>query len=125
MLSIIKKVLPDAYELLLRRYHILNVISQEGPIGRRLLSEKVQFTERSIRSEVEILKEAHLISTTKAGMLLTAEGLDTLNQLRELLEEENYLLELDRKSTRLNSSHVAISYAVCCLKKKMVSSVEN
>src|SRR5690625_7026160 len=26
--------------------------------------------------------------------------------------------ELDRKSTRLNSSHVAISYAVICLKKK-------
>src|SRR5207253_3605685 len=28
------------------------------------------------------------------------------------------LLETDRKSTRLNSSHVAISYAVFCLKKK-------
>src|SRR5439155_20690218 len=27
----------------------------------------------------------------------------------------------DRKSTRLNSSHVAISYAVFCLKKKMRS----
>src|SRR5699024_10771953 len=27
--------------------------------------------------------------------------------------------ELDRKSTRLNSSHVSISYAVFCLKKKM------
>src|SRR5690625_6125522 len=27
-------------------------------------------------------------------------------------------LRLDRKSTRLNSSHVAISYAVFCLKKK-------
>src|SRR5690625_2509059 len=27
-------------------------------------------------------------------------------------------LEQDRKSTRLNSSHVAISYAVFCLKKK-------
>src|SRR5437870_6920682 len=27
-------------------------------------------------------------------------------------------LVLDRKSTRLNSSHVAISYAVFCLKKK-------
>src|SRR5438874_10418356 len=26
--------------------------------------------------------------------------------------------ELDRKSTRLNSSHVEISYAVFCLKKK-------
>src|SRR5690625_5117387 len=29
--------------------------------------------------------------------------------------------ERDRKSTRLNSSHVAISYAVFCLKKKTVS----
>src|SRR5690349_22395786 len=27
--------------------------------------------------------------------------------------------ELDRKSTRLNSSHVEISYAVFCLKKKI------
>src|SRR5690625_6718239 len=27
-------------------------------------------------------------------------------------------LGIDRKSTRLNSSHVAISYAVFCLKKK-------
>src|SRR5207302_9243435 len=29
-----------------------------------------------------------------------------------------FLLEGDRKSTRLNSSHVKISYAVFCLKKK-------
>src|SRR3989442_3410125 len=28
------------------------------------------------------------------------------------------LLQVDRKSTRLNSSHVRISYAVFCLKKK-------
>src|SRR5699024_12187095 len=28
--------------------------------------------------------------------------------------------ELDRKSTRLNSSHVSISYAVFCLKKKII-----
>src|SRR5690625_6469711 len=27
-------------------------------------------------------------------------------------------IKQDRKSTRLNSSHVAISYAVCCLKNK-------
>src|SRR6266498_5622189 len=32
--------------------------------------------------------------------------------------EEDALAELDRKSTRLNSSHVRISYAVFCLKKK-------
>src|SRR5690625_6444240 len=32
--------------------------------------------------------------------------------------EHRLLLLEDRKSTRLNSSHVAISYAVFCLKKK-------
>src|SRR6266508_6250895 len=30
---------------------------------------------------------------------------------------------LDRKSTRLNSSHVAISYAVFCLKKKKTNTI--
>src|SRR5690554_7639729 len=31
----------------------------------------------------------------------------------------------DRKSTRLNSSHVRISYAVFCLKKKKIQKSEN
>src|SRR5690606_41741632 len=34
---------------------------------------------------------------------------------------ERVLEEVDRKSTRLNSSHVKISYAVFCLKKKTQS----
>src|SRR5690554_7679262 len=33
-------------------------------------------------------------------------------------EEKAFLFMRDRKSTRLNSSHVRISYAVFCLKKK-------
>src|SRR5690606_28144294 len=33
-------------------------------------------------------------------------------------------LERDRKSTRLNSSHVKISYAVFCLKKKKKEQIE-
>src|SRR2546429_1541621 len=32
--------------------------------------------------------------------------------------DDGYLVVLDRKSTRLNSSHGYISYAVFCLKKK-------
>src|SRR5437899_9838697 len=32
--------------------------------------------------------------------------------------EENVFVAGDRKSTRLNSSHLGISYAVFCLKKK-------
>src|SRR5256885_9796336 len=34
------------------------------------------------------------------------------------------IMGIDRKSTRLNSSHLVISYAVFCLKKKNNSSLE-
>src|SRR5690606_1182388 len=39
-------------------------------------------------------------------------------ELNEIFAEGVHYLNSDRKSTRLNSSHVKISYAVFCLKKK-------
>src|SRR2546430_11305164 len=38
--------------------------------------------------------------------------------LRHVLDGKPGVLQQDRKSTRLNSSHSQISYAVFCLKKK-------
>src|SRR5207253_7851808 len=49
-------------------------------------------------------------------------GLDLDRAVRKCFEIPTNIQQLinkqDRKSTRLNSSHVAISYAVFCLKKK-------
>src|SRR3989442_8115022 len=51
-------------------------------------------------------------------------GIDDRALLRRFVDHEVAVLDelavgnLDRKSTRLNSSHVRISYAVFCLKKK-------
>src|SRR5690348_3350068 len=44
------------------------------------------------------------------GLAQALEGVDTVFNLASV--------HLDRKSTRLNSSHPSISYAVFCLKKK-------
>src|SRR5690625_6010871 len=56
------------------------------------------------------------------GAVAAAVGIQQLSEteVSEVQEADNrYFLRLeDRKSTRLNSSHVAISYAVFCLKKK-------
>src|SRR2546426_6219309 len=41
-----------------------------------------------------------------------------LNHQTYRLSRAGHTLRLDRKSTRLNSSHLVISYAVFCLKKK-------
>src|SRR5690625_6038073 len=46
---------------------------------------------------------------------------DSVNRVvdvAEKVEQAQQTANQDRKSTRLNSSHVAISYAVFCLKKK-------
>src|SRR5690349_24084123 len=45
-------------------------------------------------------------------------GFDLDQFYARLLEEHGTYVGPDRKSTRLNSSHVEISYAVFCLKKK-------
>src|SRR5699024_12411939 len=42
---------------------------------------------------------------------------------REHRSSKGFAGTQDRKSTRLNSSHVSISYAVFCLKKKIIESV--
>src|SRR5690349_22997713 len=61
---------------------------------------------------VEIEHCVQHLAQLRAGIVLDA--------LTALLDDDVALRQhdLDRKSTRLNSSHVEISYAVFCLKKK-------
>src|SRR5699024_9428495 len=44
--------------------------------------------------------------------------LEDANRITSSVKYEPLIMRTDRKSTRLNSSHVSISYAVFCLKKK-------
>src|SRR5690625_5369501 len=50
---------------------------------------------------------------------LTAYEVDASDEKQLATYMEKFDIIIDRKSTRLNFSHVAISYAVFCLKKKI------
>src|SRR5437868_9814174 len=52
----------------------------------------------------------------RAGLLRGREFL--MKDMYSFDVDEKAAMKTDRKSTRLNSSHVSISYAVFCLKKK-------
>src|SRR5699024_12569876 len=54
-----------------------------------------------------------------AARELSRPGTDDLSLGRELRHPLLDVIGPDRKSTRLNSSHVSISYAVFCLKKEI------
>src|SRR5256885_3966212 len=65
---------------------------------------------------------ARSISGSMAGMngtvTINLVKLSNGSYLYETTNQNDEAIELDRKSTRLNSSHLVISYAVFCLKKK-------
>src|SRR5256885_6876608 len=63
----------------------------------------------------DLLAEAHAARTLDATAHLFGR-----HQRAELFSQDDafFFLIADRKSTRLNSSHLVISYAVFCLKKK-------
>src|SRR2546426_2644416 len=52
-----------------------------------------------------------------------AQGRDYRARVGACREGEPQMAHKDRKSTRLNSSHLVISYAVFCLKKKKYDSL--
>src|SRR3712207_8289517 len=62
----------------------------------------------------------------RVAELITAYGRNTLRQMQDIASSLGYTVvagdtdSLDRKSTRLNSSHANISYAVFCLKKNKI-----
>src|SRR5256885_6551602 len=55
------------------------------------------------------------------GRDVEAAQADRAAEARCVVRAVSSLTPLDRKSTRLNSSHLVISYAVFCLKKKKIS----
>src|SRR2546421_8937943 len=79
----------------------------------QVLLHKIQANEELIKERYarEISEEKYLIHHDKMDPTLREYLLD-----RKLARPHKNLI--DRKSTRLNSSHDQISYAVFCLKKK-------
>src|SRR5699024_12708347 len=72
----------------------------------------------SVNPNIGSSSDAHTSSVGKC-LLAFSKDIDFEKVSKKPLKEytENTLSK-DRKSTRLNSSHVSISYAVFCLKKK-------
>src|SRR2546427_7555593 len=63
-------------------------------------------------------REKHILQFVSTQIAMAIERKRTEEQLLENERRYRLLFEADRKSTRLNSSHSQISYAVFCLKKK-------
>src|SRR6266508_3147038 len=92
--------------------------AESGDAG--LAAEADQVQPGNAREGARVLGE--LTGELEALGLRVGSALATFDRLHRHRDPGNLLVDeaqrADRKSTRLNSSHVAISYAVFCLKKK-------
>src|SRR2546421_9647419 len=70
----------------------------------------------SLHDALPISKNAEFISASRSSTSKSMAGYSETPLLKKLGIKSGF--HIDRKSTRLNSSHDQISYAVFCLKKK-------
>src|SRR5947207_4897563 len=87
------------------------------------LFRSVRFSDFETKNRSHSMKNGILLdSDGQALRLLKEQGMMLLLPFFDVRENPRgkaiRLIGLDRKSTRLNSSHTVISYAVFCLKKK-------
>src|SRR5471032_172128 len=109
------------FEHLERRLTGGDMVQISGPNGSgktsllRLLAGLMQPTAGGVRLNGKPLNEQR---TELARILVWIGHAAGIKDVLTPEENLSWLSALDRKSTRLNSSHITISYAVFCLKKK-------
>ncbi len=101
MAAVQRRIAPELTERIVLRHNILRHVSDSQPIGRRALSQRIGQTERAVRREESVLREAGLITVDPDGIRLARDGEDILWGLAEYVrlligtgELEN-LLELE------------------------------
>src|SRR5690625_193057 len=84
----------------------------QGTVGAiSLLPDAETMHEEAVYTNIAFMESVH--AKSYSNIFMTLASTPQINEAFRWSEENE-----DRKSTRLNSSHVAISYAVFCLKKK-------
>lgn len=110
IIEVQKKIIPQAIELMEKRYAVLRQIAISQPIGRRMLANVLNLSERTTRTEVDFLKSQKMIDISVSGMTLTEEGKEVLESLELVMGEVMGISDLEIKlRDLLGIKHVAIS----------------
>lgn len=83
----LEQIIPEGIKDFKVRYTILQVISCNEPIGRRLLAGLTTYSERTIRAATDLLSKQGLIEVGHTGMVVTTSGKKLLDELYDLIQE--------------------------------------
>lgn len=95
ILHIQKKLVPDLLQVMEKRYKILHRIFVSGTMGRRSLAACLDLTERTLRAELDLLREQGLLEAGASGVTLSEAGKRLLEEMEPLVKELFGLSELE------------------------------
>src|SRR5690349_6869616 len=124
-----------------RRERIASIVKEMSRVSVEELAQLLSTSHETVRRDLAVLSERGIVRKVHGGAVNTQTALESpygdrsataraekaaiASRAAQLFGNGDSLLidagsttAADRKSTRLNSSHVEISYAVFCLKKK-------
>lgn len=85
--QILEAVAPDVVKTVESRFQIIEAIEWMEPVGRRVLAEKLQLTERVLRTETDFLKKIGLLDSSKSGMSLSSRGKKVYQEMASLKDQ--------------------------------------
>src|SRR5690348_17452036 len=91
---------------------VANVLLEKNPAALKATKDAI----RRVKEMPYDSAEDYLVRAQEAANFHDNNG--RKEGIHQFIDEKSFKPGLDRKSTRLNSSHPSISYAVFCLKKK-------
>ncbi|MFD1674215.1 sugar-binding transcriptional regulator [Alicyclobacillus fodiniaquatilis] len=77
----VRRVVPELMDVLQRRLRVLQRVHLLGPIGRRALAQAMHQSERTLRAELDVLRQQGLLISSAAGVSLSEEGSALLAEL--------------------------------------------
>jgi central glycolytic genes regulator len=97
ILDLQKQLLPDVLDIIKKRYTILHHIMAYRIVGRRTLASSLNMTERTLRAEVDFLKDQGLLEVESFGMKVTPAGKKLLEEMELMVKEISGLTSYEEK----------------------------
>lgn len=114
IIEVQRKLLPDLLSIMQKRYHILRTIKFMQPVGRRSLATGMSLTERTLRSEIDFLKDQNLVEVYSSGIKLSNEGMEVLENLEGIMREITGINVIEKQlSKKLGLTEVIIVPGDC------------
>ncbi|NLJ77998.1 MAG: sugar-binding transcriptional regulator [Tissierellia bacterium] len=101
LIELEKRIVPEMFKLMEMRYDILRSIYYNQPIGRRGLANDLNIGERTVRTEVNILKEQGLLNIESMGMYLTEDGKKVIEDLKDVIHRLKGISQLEDRLEEL------------------------